>query len=552
MSFKNFGSYGNKWQELEFNQDELILVQGHSGVGKSIILEVIQYGLYGKVKNKKLKDLVNRINSKGLEVKIELISNGKEVKIRRGIDPSILEVEVDGNKDIGDIAGISNIQDYLETEIYKLPYHVFVNIIAITINDFKSFLKLPTKEKKLIIDRIFGLEIFNTMYELLKNDIKKTKDKTLINRTTIDTLTHQIDKTTNQLLKLENELKDINQNKQDDIKSKISECNEKLEKLNDYFKKVKSLKNEYVLENKNLNENINKYKTNLKIITKKIELYSLDKCPTCEGDLNSDYHNSIKIDLDVKHNKLKNAVEKLSDAYVINNNQISDIDSKILKCTTKISQTKSDITRFNIDLNESISEDDVKLQTNNLQLLIDDTKIDLENGYENKKINEKELSFLKIVDDIIGEKGVKTLAIKTLIPSLNANINSMMKDLNLDYKLIFDDEFNANIYSVGKEIDISTLSTGEQKRLDFTVLMAIIKLMKNKYPHLNLLFLDELFASVDGATVYEILKILSNFSKKLNLNIFVVNHATLDASTFTHIIKVDKSKGFSTFTKMEF
>jgi ABC-type Mn2+/Zn2+ transport system ATPase subunit len=83
------------------------------------------------------------------------------------------------------------------------------------------------------------------------------------------------------------------------------------------------------------------------------------------------------------------------------------------------------------------------------------------------------------------------------------------------------------------------------KKVDFVVLIAIMKLMKMKFSNINLLFLDELFSSVDPDGVYSILKILKQACKELGLNIFVINHAPMPHEIFDWKIDIAKSNNFS-------
>jgi len=86
IEFKNFASYGNSIQRLEFDDDsaELFLTLGKNGHGKTTIANAIVYALYGKVEGVKMADLPNRIN-KELWVKINLQCGTNDVSIERGI-----------------------------------------------------------------------------------------------------------------------------------------------------------------------------------------------------------------------------------------------------------------------------------------------------------------------------------------------------------------------------------------------------------------------------------------------------------------------------------
>jgi len=83
------------------------------------------------------------------------------------------------------------------------------------------------------------------------------------------------------------------------------------------------------------------------------------------------------------------------------------------------------------------------------------------------------------------------------------------------------------------------------KKVDFAILLAVIKMMKLKYPLLNILFLDEIFSSIDGDGQYHILKILRDTVKNIGLNIFVISHYPLSYSEFDYKIDVTKVNGFS-------
>jgi DNA repair exonuclease SbcCD ATPase subunit len=90
------------------------------------------------------------------------------------------------------------------------------------------------------------------------------------------------------------------------------------------------------------------------------------------------------------------------------------------------------------------------------------------------------------------------------------------------------------------------------KKVDFVVLIAIMKLMKLKFSTINLLFLDELFSSVDPDGVHGILKILKKNTREMGLNIFVINHAPMPHEIFDWKLDVSKSNNFSSISINKF
>jgi len=137
-----------------------------------------------------------------------------------------------------------------------------------------------------------------------------------------------------------------------------------------------------------------------------------------------------------------------------------------------------------------------------------------------------------MIEAILGDDGVKNLAVKTILPSLNSSITKMASQMHLPYSICFDEKFNCNISHIGNKISAKTLSSGQRKKTDFIIIIALIKLMKLRYPELNLLFLDELLSSVDSGGRHEILKILKETVKETQLNAWVINHSELPMELF--------------------
>ena len=83
------------------------------------------------------------------------------------------------------------------------------------------------------------------------------------------------------------------------------------------------------------------------------------------------------------------------------------------------------------------------------------------------------------------------------------------------------------------------------KKVDFAVLLSVIKLMKIRFSSINLLFLDEIFSSVDPDGVYTILNTLRKLCDELKMNIFVINHAPMPTEIFDYKIEISKKNNFS-------
>jgi DNA repair exonuclease SbcCD ATPase subunit len=542
IEWKNFSSYGNKKQVLDFPESScLFQVVGENGAGKTSISQVISFCLYGKVEGKKLGDIPNRINGNAW-TRIEFESNGKNITVERGLEPTFFSLYIDGVK--YDQAGTKNVQDYLADDLIGIPYYVFNNTISLSINDFKSFIKMSPQDKRAIVDKIFGFHILNQMREALKGEVKRIKES-------LDILSGKLQSTENSMDKSQTEMDSLLETIEQEVKDELESLNESLDK----FREVQRIHSGKISEFKiheqevtdlvtNANRSLIEARTKYQDLERRLRLYQSEKCPTCEGPLDSDFHNELKNSLtdekDESFTKFTECESALGEVKAKESEmrlKKSDLQEKGIKIDSKIREVLSEIQRL-----ESSDKDK---QVESLKRIIDNLEADkIKIGADVAKTQEKSL-WIKSLDDVLSEKGVKQMAIKTILPSLNSEILDLLREMNLEYQVVFDDEFKASLYHMGVEIPVPSLSTGEMKKVDFVVLISIMKLMKLKFSTINLLFLDELFSSVDPEGVHAILKILQKNSRSMGLNIFVINHAPMPHEIFDWKLDVSKTNNFS-------
>jgi len=542
IEWKNFSSYGNKKQVLDFPESScLFQVVGENGAGKTSISQVISFCLYGKVEGKKLGDIPNRINGNAW-TRIEFEANGKNITVERGLEPTFFSLYIDGIK--YDQAGTKNVQDYLADDLIGIPFYVFNNTISLSINDFKSFIKMSPQDKRAIVDKIFGFHILNQMREALKSEVRRIKES-------LDILSGKLQSTENSIDKSQEEMDSLLDIIEQEVKDELVTLNESLDKFKNIQKMHSSKITEFKIHEQDVNDlvtNANRSlieaRTKYQDLERRLRLYQSEKCPTCEGPLDSDFHNSLKDNLmnekDSSYTEFTECETALIEVRAKESEmklKKADLQEKGLKIDSKIREVLSEIQRL-----ESSDKDK---QVESLKRIIDNLEEDkIKIGSDVAKTQEKNL-WIKGLDDVLSEKGVKQMAIKTILPSLNSEILDLLREMNLEYQVVFDEEFKASLYHMGVEIPVPSLSTGEMKKVDFVVLISIMKLMKLKFSTINLLFLDELFSSVDPEGVHAILKILQKNSRSMGLNIFVINHAPMPHEIFDWKLDVSKTNNFS-------
>ena len=547
ISFKNFASYGNQIQTLDFdnNKSSLYLVLGGNGYGKSTIANAIIYGLYGKLEDFNLPDLPNRIN-KNLWVRIKLKCGNKTVTVERGIAPKLFTATVDGLE--LDQAGMSNVQDYLENEVYEIPYHVFKNIIILSVNDFKSFLTMSPKDKRNIVDKLFGFSIINDMYNRVKDIKKEIKDELKSIEDELRAIDASITSTLNKIDELEKISADENKEKIALLKTEAIALSTDKKKLDDAGSKLAILHDEIEdkisTKNSELNEN-NEVLNNAK---RKLRLYENKKCPTCESPLDEGIHLHIKqqnediaVTIPSTISQIQEDINNLKTEFNENRKKQSNVSSKIWDLNSRVNSIKSEL----VSLSNSINSTGQFAQ---LTSLVDEFNKNKQKKNLIAMTRYDEDNFMSLMEMILGDEGVKNMAVKTILPGLNTSIAQMVSEMHLSFHIRFDDKFNCIINHLGDDVNPKTFSTGERKKADFIIVIAIIKLLKLRFPQLNILFLDEIFSSVDADGVYSILKILNKVIKENNLNTFVINHTVLPQEIFDKKIEIYKDNGFSKFT----
>lgn len=546
VEFKNFASYGNRLQTIDFEEGKsnLYLVLGGNGAGKSTLAKVITYLCYGKVEGSTLKDLPNRVNGE-LYGKIWLESKGNRIEIERGINPGVFNVKINGSE--YDVAGKVNLQDFLETEIYEIPYHVFKNVIILSVNDFKSFITMSPYDKKRIIDKIFGFSIINEMAEAVKEKRKGIIEEIRTYEDEIRTLNESIGSVYDKIEQIEELTAEKDASKIKKLKTDLVSLNENRKKLNSFTKKTKEKLEELDLDSRNKSTEHSTLKHKISNIKNDLKLFENKTCPTCTAPLTSDFHLDIKKEKEDTLVTLEEQFEITKKEYEESVEKLNDLRTKGRQIHVKAGQLETQMENIKNKLIE-LSEKDESDSSTNLKQLVKDFKIRKDEKSTGKLKSEADDFYLTILENLMGEDGIKNLAVRSILPSFNNHILLMGREMGIPFGIRFNEKFYCTLHHLGTEISAKTLSTGEKKKVDFVIIMALMKMIKVRFPSLNILFLDEIFSSIDSDGVYHIINILHDTIQDIGLNTFVINHTVLPSEYFDKKLEITKDAGFSEFT----
>lgn len=563
IKFKNFGSFGNKFTEINLIKSNTTLVCGKNGSGKSFaLLDSITFALFGKSFRKiNIPQLHNAINTKDCLVELYFNIGTDEYLIRRGLGPKIFEI-YKNDKLINQDAKISDYQDLLEQQILKMNYKTFTQVVILGSSSFIPFMQLPAADRRAVIENILDINVFTNMNTLLKGKILLSKENLKDISTKIDNQKQKIeyqkiiiDKTVGLTeSEIENIIKTIEDNKllivnlNNDISTyesqKVVLNDNDLNKLDKEILKFQkftaqlSLKSTNAIEEKQFyekEENCPKCKSRITEEIKKENLQEIEKNIKQYEEANKAFEKKIEI-LNISILDFKEKIKINIDL----DNKIKDIKNQIALIQMTIDHHESKLKNTkNNDVN--IIEEKNKLNQYVIELKIFETE---------KESKKEEYLHLEQISDILKDSGVKSKIIKHYLPTMNKNINKYLKSMDFFVLFYLDENFQEIIKSRNRdEFSYMNFSEGEKMRIDLALLLAWREIAKLKNSvNCNLLILDEIFdSSLDSVGTDEVMKLLNTLG--INSNVFVISHkADQIMDKFNNIIHFEKKNNFSKMT----
>ncbi|WQJ53943.1 MAG: SbcC-like subunit of palindrome specific endonuclease [Wendovervirus sonii] len=543
IEWKNIFAYGEETQKITYDNGQLTLLKGKSGSGKSTILLLPSILLYGKTEKKLTKSgIANRCNKHGW-IRGTIEKNGHVYTIERSFAPNDLQVFKDGVNI--DAFGSSAAQDYIDNEIADIPLKTFSNMISISMKKFKSFLTMSPADRKEIIDRIFNLEAINIAYDMIKKDARDIGSAINANNTTLFQLTQTLQNATTELENVRaKSLQTVDKSKIDENNQQINKDNENIEKLMNAYTEYSNKQQEYTEYINNLKKQQYENNFNINAIQEKINLFSQAKCPTCgtsftgEGFQNLlQQLNDLKKQKDEISNGLQTQLTEANNSYSQIYNYLNQINEAVYKFKADISSLTMQNQMIETQLNESA-------EYTGIQNIITQTTQQMDIIKEALSEDTKKLKDLQNLAVVFSIDGVKQKVIINYLPILNQEICHNLEMVEFPYQVDIDSKFDPHLRELGIEIEPDSLSDGEEMRVDLIILCSLFKLLKRRFPSINILTIDEVISSLDSETSGQVLDYLKMFAKENNLCCFIVSHTDLFIDNFDKIINVKKD-GFS-------
>ncbi len=257
LQIKNFLSYGNQLQAIDFEPHHLIALTGKNGHGKSALLDAITWALWGQARKitgtAKADSHLLRLGQTHMMVIFDFECNKQRYRIKReftntyGKPHASVEVGVyqhEGNAFIAlTTKTIRETQEYIESMI-GISYDSFINSAFLRQGNANEFSKKTPKERKEILASMLNLQIYESLRKIA---VEKSKQAAITLQTVMAVQGH-IAKDLEQLPKIKLQINDIQQ--------QITHYNEREKSIKNELNKLIIEKNKLIEVKQELSLNI--------------------------------------------------------------------------------------------------------------------------------------------------------------------------------------------------------------------------------------------------------------------------------------------------------
>ena len=574
LTAKNFMSVGNTTQAIDFNRQDLTLVLGENldtgggdagsrnGTGKTTIINALSYALYGNaLTNIRRDNLVNKTNSKNMLVTVEFAKEGVKYRIERGRKPNVLKFYVNNTEqEVDDNAqGDSRETQKAIENLLGMSHDMFKHVVALNTYS-EPFLSMRQNDQRAIIEQLLGITILSEKAEVLKEQIRKTKQDTQAEEIKIKAVQDANTKIQEQVEALKRRQKLWQDKKQKDVDS-LKQAIEDLAHVDiDAELKLHSELADWNTINtaqQQLQKDIASLQaqqtraTRDSVRTKKT-LDSLNEgiCASCKQSV---------MHLDTHKEQIQKAHKENEDA----NNFLHELDEAIAELELQKQTVPSKPKTFYDDVNDahnhrsSLSNLETQLinkkdETDPYIEQIQDMEttatqdINFDSINELTKIQNHQEFLYKLLTN--KDSFIRKRIIDQNLNYLNARLEQYLNAVGLPHSVIFQNDLSVEIQELGRDLDFDNLSRGERNRLILSMSWAFRDVWESLYQPINLLFIDELVDSgMDSAGVENAMAVLKKMSRERSKSVWLVSHKDELVGRVNNVLKVIKENGFTSY-----
>ncbi len=571
-------SVGNQTQAVNFGKENLTLVLGENldqggddsgsrnGTGKTTIVNALSFALFGTaLTNIKKDNLINKINGKNMLVTLSFDKDGNKYKIERGRKPTVMKFYVNDQEQSAEESDDSQ-GDMRETQkdidaLLGMSHDMFRHIVALNTYT-EPFLSLKANDQREIIEQLLGITLLSEKAELLKEQIRSTKDAITQETADIEAAKRSNDKIEQSISGLETRQRAWYAQQKSDcekIASSILELQAvDIERELDQHAKLKTY-DELSAKIKSLNKEKATIETAItqadKQVTKyqeEVEQLKNNTCPSCKQGVHTQTHEEMTAI----------AVKNLEDALVYLQG-LSDSYASIIQELEEIGDINGRPTTYYDTLEEALKHQNNLTSLENTlsirqqevdpyQEQIDDLRktaiqeISWDNINALTSLKDHQEFLLKLLTN--KDSFIRKKIIDQNLAYLNNRLTYYLDKMGLPHQVSFLNDLNVEITQLGQDLDFDNLSRGERNRLILGLSWSFRDVWESLYQNINLLFIDELIDNgLDAAGVENALAVLKKMARERNKNIYLISHKDELVGRVNNVLKVVKENGFTSY-----
>jgi DNA repair exonuclease SbcCD ATPase subunit len=574
ITLRNFLSIGAVTQAVNFDSKELTLILGENldlggdgarnGTGKTTLIQGLSYVLFGTPINQIRKDnLINRTNAKGMMVTLEFSCNGIDYKIERGRKPNVLKFYVNNQEEecVNDAQGENKeTQEHIERAIGMTP-DMFKHIVALNTYS-EPFLAMKANDQRNIIEQLLGITLLSEKADLIKEQIKNTKDKITEEEYKVKAIEEANKRIQEQIENLKRRAKLWDTKHDEDLK-KLTEDLEELQKLDIEVElqghKDLATYNQRKKDHADIDKAIAREEADvereekaLKKAKKELATIEEHKCHTCGQEIHDDQHKKLQKEKEKFVKETEQNIETLNISLATYHKAkvelgpigkqpklYYDTEQEAFQHRSAVDSLVKNIDEKQKDLNPYT--DQITEMENQALQVVDFNSI---NKYN------RVLEHQKFLLDLLTSKDsfVRKKIIDQNLSYLNARLTHYLDRIGLPHQVIFLNDLSVEITEYGRELDFDNLSRGERNRLILGLSFAFRDVWESLYSPINTLFIDELIDSgMDSIGVENSMAILKDMSRNRNKSVWLVSHREELAGRVPSVLRVVKENGFTTY-----
>ena len=577
VTARNFLSVGNVTQSVNLNRNDLTLILGENldlggddagarnGTGKSALLNIVSYALYGSaLTNIKKDNLINRTNDKNMLVTVEFEKDGIDYRIERGRRPNILKFYVGGQEQraTDESQGDSRETQAAIEKLLSMSHTMFQHIVALNTYTL-PFLSLRANEQREIIEQLLGITLLSEKADTLKERIRASKEA--ITQAEAD-IRAQVDANKRieeqiaalerrQTLWLNKHNEDLEQLKlaydqlnQIDIDAEISAHRDlaaysvRQQQITQTTAEIRRIETEITREHRTLSR-----------LNQEIAALENHKCHAC----GQDFHDIKQVKtLDDRRRDRIDAEKTISLAehdLLEHRNKLTSI-GQLGSCPTVFYDRESDAIEHRATLaglqqqiTAKAAETDPYLEQIDEMRSTALVEINYERINELVQVREHEEFLLKLLTN--KDSFIRKKIIDQNLNYLNTRLSYYLEKIGLPHQVAFKNDLSVEITELGRDLDFDNLSRGERNRLILSLSWAFRDVYESLYHRMNLLFVDELVDSgLDASGMESSLAILKKISRDARKSVWLVSHRDELVSRVGNILRVTKQNGFTTYS----